>query len=208
MDLLDTREATEHWKAAGLDLAPVLVMAESESGLPAGRRCTTTQDHGLERALDHQFLELCRPAIESGERVEATLRISNVDRTVGTLLGYEITRLHGAAGLAGRHDLAHVHGFGGPELRGVRSEGRDDASRRGRERLSRQGTLRGTRDRAAARGLAVSLPRSRSSPATSSSTAPRPERCFSEDRWARGSACATRVPPPSSKGSVTTPAST
>jgi glutamate synthase (NADPH) large chain len=100
VDLLDTREATEHWKASGLDLSPVLVSAESEADLPTGRRCTTTQDHGLERALDHQFLELCRPAIESGVRVEATLRISNVDRTVGTLLGYEITRRHGAAGLA------------------------------------------------------------------------------------------------------------
>ncbi len=100
VDLLDTHEATEHWKAAGLDLSPVLVFPESETDLPSARRCTTTQDHGLERALDHQFLELCRPALESGEPVEASLRISNVDRTVGTLLGYEITKRHGAAGLA------------------------------------------------------------------------------------------------------------
>jgi glutamate synthase (NADPH) large chain len=99
VDLLDTHEATEHWKAAGLDLRPVLVEAESEPKLPSGRRCTAKQDHGLERALDHEFLELCKPAIESGERVEASVRICNVNRTVGTLLGYEITKLHGAAGL-------------------------------------------------------------------------------------------------------------
>jgi glutamate synthase (NADPH/NADH) large chain len=97
VDLLDTVRAVDHWKAAGLDLAPVL----REPDLPEGaaRHRTQEQDHGLDRALDHQFMEACRPAIEGGTSVRAEVEVTNVDRTVGTLLGYEITRRHGGAGL-------------------------------------------------------------------------------------------------------------
>ena len=63
------------------------------------RYCNSEQDHGLDRALDHAFLEACRPAIEDGTPVRPALAITNVNRTVGTLLGYEITRRHGGAGL-------------------------------------------------------------------------------------------------------------
>ena len=68
---------------------------------PRGRCATASseQDHGLDRALDHQFLELCRPAIEDRAPVKAEVVVTNVNRTVGTLLGYEITRRHGGAGL-------------------------------------------------------------------------------------------------------------
>ncbi len=59
----------------------------------------TSQDHGLDRALDHAFLGPCRQAIEDGTPVRAELAIRNVDRTVGTLLGHEITKRHGGAGL-------------------------------------------------------------------------------------------------------------
>jgi glutamate synthase (NADPH/NADH) large chain len=96
-DLLEAAPAIEHWKAAGLDLSPVL--AAVDSPYDTARRQTRLQDHRLEAALDHQFMEACRPAIEAGTRVEASLAITNVDRTVGTLLGYEITRRHGGAGL-------------------------------------------------------------------------------------------------------------
>jgi len=97
VDLLDTLDAVEHWKARGLDLAPVL--ASPQDGPPTDRLCRRTQDHGLDKALDTQFVEACRPAIERGENVSMELRITNVDRTVGTLLGYEITSARGAAGL-------------------------------------------------------------------------------------------------------------
>jgi glutamate synthase (NADPH/NADH) large chain len=97
VDLLDSMEAVEHWKAKGLDLSPVL--AAPEQGPATERICCRAQDHGLERALDHRFLEACRPAIERGEKVSMELAITNVDRTVGTLLGYEITSARGAAGL-------------------------------------------------------------------------------------------------------------
>ncbi len=97
VDLLDSTRAVDHWKAEGLDLSAVLADVDVPDG--AARRCVTTQDHGLERALDHQFLEACRPAIEHGEHVRVELAVTNVDRTVGTLLGHEITRHHGGAGL-------------------------------------------------------------------------------------------------------------
>ncbi len=97
VDLIDPTEAVDHWKARGLDLAPILVQPELPDG--AVRYCVNQQDHGLDRALDHAFLEQCRPAIEDGTPVRAEVPVTNVDRTVGTLLGYEITRRHGGAGL-------------------------------------------------------------------------------------------------------------
>ncbi len=98
VDLLDVVKAVDHAKAAGLDLSPVL--AEPEEGPPTDRHCTCLQDHGLDKALDHRFLEECRRAIETGEALKMELAISNRDRTVGTLLGYEITSRRGGAGLA------------------------------------------------------------------------------------------------------------
>jgi glutamate synthase (NADPH/NADH) large chain len=60
---------------------------------------SVTQDHGLDRALDRQLIALCAPALASGEPVRAQLAIRNVNRTVGTMLGAEVTRRHGGAGL-------------------------------------------------------------------------------------------------------------
>jgi glutamate synthase (NADPH/NADH) large chain len=97
VDLLDAVVATDHFKAKGLDLTPIL--AQPEVGPPTDRHCRRAQDHGLDKALDHRFLEACGPAIEGGAPVALELPIRNVDRTVGTLLGYEITSRHGAAGL-------------------------------------------------------------------------------------------------------------
>ena len=97
VDLIDAARAIDHWKAAGLDLSPILVQPEVPDG--AVRYCINEQDHGLDRALDHAFLDTCRPAIDSATPVTAELAITNVNRTVGTLLGYEITRRHGGAGL-------------------------------------------------------------------------------------------------------------
>jgi glutamate synthase (NADPH/NADH) large chain len=97
VDLLDAVDAVDHWKATGLDLTPILVNPELPEG--AVRYCINEQDHGLDRALDHAFLEQCRPAIDEGTPVTAEVKVTNVNRTVGTLLGYEITKRHGAAGL-------------------------------------------------------------------------------------------------------------
>ncbi len=111
VDLVDAVDAVSHWKATGLDLSPILLAPDVPA--EAVRHCVNEQDHGLDRALDHVFLDACRPAIEAGTPVTAELAVTNVDRTVGTLLGYEITRRHGGAGLPeGTIDLT-FHGSAG-----------------------------------------------------------------------------------------------
>ncbi|HBG04436.1 MAG: glutamate synthase subunit alpha [Geobacteraceae bacterium GWC2_58_44] len=97
-DLLEPRGAIEHWKAKGLDLSRLLYQPLQDPEV--NRYCVHEQDHNLESSLDHTvLLELCEPAIERGERVSAELDIRNVHRVVGTMVGSEITRRHGAAGL-------------------------------------------------------------------------------------------------------------
>ncbi len=96
-ELLDTRKAVDHWKAAGLDLSPIFHVPE----LPprASRHQTTSQDHGLHKALDNTLIQLAEGALSSGDRVRLELPVRNVNRTVGTMLGSEVTRLWGGAGL-------------------------------------------------------------------------------------------------------------
>jgi glutamate synthase (NADPH/NADH) large chain len=94
-EALDTRAAVDHWKAAGLDLSPIL----HQPDVAGPRHCVTSQDHGLDKALDNKLIEICQPALTSGEHVSAQLAINNTNRTVGTMLGSRLTRLHGGAGL-------------------------------------------------------------------------------------------------------------
>jgi glutamate synthase (NADPH/NADH) large chain len=96
VDLLDTALAVSHWKAAGLDLTPVLHRPEGADG-PLHR--VTEQDHGLDRALDNTLIQLAEGALEEGRPVRLDLPIRNVNRTVGTMLGYEVTRRWGGEGL-------------------------------------------------------------------------------------------------------------
>jgi glutamate synthase (NADPH/NADH) large chain len=103
-DLLDTARAVGHWKAAGLDLAPVLHVPSLPGG--AARHRTTGQDHGLERALDNTLIQLAEGALQDGTPVVLDLPVRNVNRTVGTMLGYEVTRRWGAKGLP--DDTIHV----------------------------------------------------------------------------------------------------
>ena len=97
-DLLESKEALDHWHSKGLDLSNILY--QPEAGPDVGRYCTELQDHGLDSSLDLTvLLDLCRPAIERKEPVRAELPIRNINRVVGTILGNEITRKYGAAGL-------------------------------------------------------------------------------------------------------------
>jgi glutamate synthase (NADPH/NADH) large chain len=96
-EVLDTSSAIQHWKAAGLDLGPVLHVPELPEG--ASLTCTTTQDHGLAHALDNTLVQLCEGAIADGTPVRLELPVRNVNRTVGTMLGAAVTRAHGGAGL-------------------------------------------------------------------------------------------------------------
>ena len=96
-DLLNTVVAVEHWKASGLDLSPILYTPPLPEG--AALSCVTSQDHGLERALDNTLIQLAEGALEEGRPVHLDLPIRNVNRTVGTMLGYEVTRRWGGEGL-------------------------------------------------------------------------------------------------------------
>jgi glutamate synthase (NADPH/NADH) large chain len=97
VDLLDTALAVSHWKAAGLDLTPVL--HAPELGADSPRHQVIAQDHGLDRALDNTLIQLAEGALEEGRPVHLELPIRNVNRTVGTMLGYEVTRRWGGEGL-------------------------------------------------------------------------------------------------------------
>jgi glutamate synthase (NADPH/NADH) large chain len=98
VEALRTREAVAHWKAEGLDLAPILHRVELPEGAPLHR--VIGQDHGLDDKLDVQLIALAQPALSSGELVRADIAVRNVDRTVGTLLGHEVTKATKGAGLA------------------------------------------------------------------------------------------------------------
>ncbi len=100
VDALDVREAVDHWKAAGLDLTPILHEPELSGQFAAqDRSCTKTQDHGLDKALDNKLIMLAEPALERGEPVRIELPVRNVNRTVGTMLGHEVTRRYAGDGL-------------------------------------------------------------------------------------------------------------
>jgi glutamate synthase (NADPH/NADH) large chain len=96
-DLLDMRRAIEHYKARGLDFSAIFY--RPEAGPEVARRCITTQDHGLDKALDQQLLPLAAPALDNKTPVTIEMPIRNVNRTVGTILGSELTRRHGFDGL-------------------------------------------------------------------------------------------------------------
>src|SRR6185503_14655142 len=103
-EFLDTRKAVEHWKADGLDLAPLLQMPEPAAG--ASRYRQVEQQHGLDAALDNTLIQLCEGALLDGSPVHLELPVRNVNRTVGTMLGSLVTRRYGPAGLpAGTIDI-------------------------------------------------------------------------------------------------------
>ncbi|ATE56634.1 glutamate synthase large subunit [Actinosynnema pretiosum] len=103
-ELLRTDEAIEHWKAEGLDLTPVFAVPETP--YRTARRRVRDQDHGLDQALDRTLIQLAEAALEDAHPVRLELPLRNVNRTVGTLLGAEVTRRFGGDGLP--DDTIHV----------------------------------------------------------------------------------------------------
>ncbi|WP_206436634.1 glutamate synthase large subunit [Streptomyces sp. W1SF4] len=101
-ELLDTSKAVTHWKAQGLDLEPLFHVPELPEG--AVRHALIEQDHGLEKALDNELIELAADALnaetaETAQPVRAQVAIRNINRTVGTMLGHHVTKKFGGAGL-------------------------------------------------------------------------------------------------------------
>jgi glutamate synthase (NADPH/NADH) large chain len=126
-ECLETTNAVDHYvKARHLDLRPLLTAGAAPAGAataggpanPAGAgepalHCTRGQDHGLEQALDHQLIACCDPALNHGEHVTASFDVRNSNRSVGTMLGYEVTRRFGGQGLpAGTIDITFTGSAG------------------------------------------------------------------------------------------------
>ena len=94
VDLLQSNIAIDHWKAKGLDLSKIL--APAKAVFPnTGTYQTITQDHGLDKALDNQLIELAAPALEKGEKVDIELPVININRVVGTMLSNEVAKRWG-----------------------------------------------------------------------------------------------------------------
>jgi glutamate synthase (NADPH) large chain len=109
-EALDFTRAVEHWKAEGLDLTPILHVPDLPEG--AARHQVVAQDHGLDRALDNELIRLCSDALDSGEPVRAQLPIRNVNRTVGTMLGHEVTKRYAEGLPDGTVDLTFIGSAG------------------------------------------------------------------------------------------------
>jgi glutamate synthase domain-containing protein 2/glutamate synthase domain-containing protein 3 len=97
VDVLETREAIDHWKARGIDLSAILHKPDVSSETPL--RCVEGQDHGIADILDHQLIDLAMPALEDGAPVEFEVSIRNANRATGTMLGSEVSRRYGGEGL-------------------------------------------------------------------------------------------------------------
>ena len=114
VDMLDARDAIEHWKAKGIDLTQILHKPEVPENVAIS--CIEPQDHGLDKALDNQIIELSRDSLESGKKVEFSLPIRNIHRTVGTMLSAEVSRRYGVEGLPPETINIHFRGSAGQSL--------------------------------------------------------------------------------------------
>ena len=131
VDRLETRAAADHWKAKGLDFTSILYNPPAPSRV--SRRCTISQDHGIDQALDYKLIDTASEAIENGTSVEFRLPIKNVHRTVGAMLSGEIARRYGSAGLPDDTIRFHFNGSAGQSFgaflsRGVSLELEGDAN--------------------------------------------------------------------------------
>ncbi|MBF0144110.1 MAG: glutamate synthase large subunit, partial [Magnetococcales bacterium] len=122
VDALEAVEAVDHWKARGLDLSPILHKPDVPSKVAV--RHVQDQDHGIDKVLDHQLLDLAHRAFENLDPIEIRLPIRNTDRTVGAMLGGQVSKRFGAQGLPEDTIQCRFHGvagqsFGAFNVRGV-----------------------------------------------------------------------------------------
>ncbi len=111
VDMLDIRDMSDHWKAKGIDLSPILYNPLVPGRV--GRRCLIPQEHGLEQALDYKLIDHARDALETGASIELKSPIRNVHRTVGAMLSGEIARRTGSQGLPENTIRFHFTGSAG-----------------------------------------------------------------------------------------------
>jgi glutamate synthase (NADPH) large chain len=111
VECLDAEEAVEHWKARHIDVSALL--HKPDVGPEVALHCVEPQDHGLDKALDRQIVELCEDALEHKKPVEVHLPVRNINRTVGTILSSEVSRRWGEDGLPPYTIQVHLKGSGG-----------------------------------------------------------------------------------------------
>ncbi|MGH2668267.1 MAG: glutamate synthase-related protein, partial [bacterium] len=131
VDRLDFKPALEHWKTKGLDYSAILYQPDMPETV--ARRCVRGQDHSLEKALDNTLIARCREALEQKTPVAFSMPIRNVNRTVGTMLGYELTSRWGGEGLPDGTIRIHFTGSAGQSFgaflpRGIRFTLEGDAN--------------------------------------------------------------------------------
>jgi glutamate synthase (NADPH/NADH) large chain len=114
VDLLDTKKGIDHWKAKGLDFKKIFALPSHE--INSDLRQVQTQDHGLDKALDHELIAKAKDGIEKGKKVSFITKVNNVNRTVGAMLSGEVAKRYGHAGLP--DDTIHVqlNGTAGAEF--------------------------------------------------------------------------------------------
>jgi glutamate synthase (NADPH) large chain len=95
-DVLEVRPGIDHWKLKTLDLSPILYKEPADN---TGIYCSTSQDHGLEAALDWTLLDLAKPALDDGIAIYGEFEILNTNRSVGAILSNEISKIYGGQGL-------------------------------------------------------------------------------------------------------------
>jgi glutamate synthase (NADPH/NADH) large chain len=131
VDALQLREVIDHWKYSKLDLSPLLY--QEPSGYNETLYCSESQDHGISEVLDWQLIEKAKPALDKKQKVAAEFPIKNTDRTVGTMLSNEITKIYRGDGLP--EDTLHFkfkgtagQSFGAFNTNGVTLELEGDAN--------------------------------------------------------------------------------
>ncbi|MDH5342088.1 MAG: glutamate synthase-related protein [Betaproteobacteria bacterium] len=120
-DLLDTRKGIEHWKLRGLDFSRIFHLPQM--GPEVARYHNESQDHGLDKALDHRLIELSALALERGEKVTIDMPIRNINRTVGTMLSSEVAKRYGHEGLPDDTIRVRFAGSAGQSLGAFLSRG-------------------------------------------------------------------------------------
>ena len=111
VEMIDARKAVDHWKAKGLDISPMLEVPQNPYNQTPFM--SVAQDHGLGEALDNELIAQSHSAISDARSVTIAVPIRNVNRTVGTMLGYEVTKAWGGAGLPDGTIKIHFTGSAG-----------------------------------------------------------------------------------------------
>ena len=97
VEMLNAKHAVDHWKARGLDISPILAVPQNPYNQTPFY--STPQDHGLDDALDNELIAKCDSALKTAQPIALEYSINNTNRTVGTMLGYEVTKRFGETGL-------------------------------------------------------------------------------------------------------------